>query len=120
MRAIAIRAGEVALGITESALTAKAPKAPRTVVPAGDDSDAGDKTPNGRWAEWAGEVAAAFTAAGTPTIKYTAAELAKAGLGPSAWSRPAKWGPKRTAGRSLAAVGLQGELKDGVVTISKA
>jgi hypothetical protein len=98
LRALRTRAGEIALGIEVGGKAAKAATAPR-VRPA---------TP------WADAVAARFASDPSP---LTAADGEALGLPPSAFKFSGGWAPAGGLGAALAAKGLRGKLRKGVVVV---
>jgi hypothetical protein len=105
LRALRVRAGEIALGVVAGG---KGEKANQPAVKA-----------DGKWATWATAQAALLTA-DVPERDVTFAELATAGFAGSVTKYAAAWSPKSsTAGRALAAVGLRASLHKECVTISR-
>ena len=98
LRALRVRAGEIALGVTAGGKVAKATVAPR----------ARPATP------WADAVAARFA---SDTSPLTAEDGVALGLPPSAFKFSGGWAPAGSLGAALAAKGLCGKLRKGAVVI---
>lgn len=99
LRALRVRAGEIALGVPAGGKVAKIVSEPKQ---------------NGKWSVWAAEQASKLGE--QAEIVIALADIIAAGFGESATKYAACWSPdSSTAGRALAAAGLRGKLtKDGV------